>query len=330
MTHDKIAYLTALNVPRFQERKRDSHKGDYGRVLLIGGSLGMSGAIAMAGRAALVTGSGLVRLAVPERSLPIVASHAPELMTVALPENRSGKISLDAFARIMLLTEEADVVVIGPGLGRSAGLDALVMRLHREIKKPMLIDADGLNALASHSFDRMAESFAEAAANGAWRILTPHPGEFARLHSAVGLSAATTTNKVAADLRAADRVDTALDFMVLLNTRPLQQKSSGVVLVLKGFETIVTDGTHVCINTSGNPGMATAGSGDVLSGMITSLVGQRFSPLDAAKLGVYLHGRTADLALIASSIPQETMIASTLIDHIGQAIREWDVKAIQE
>ena len=323
MSHDNITSLTAQNVPRFPERKRDSHKGDYGRVLLIGGSFGMSGAIVMAGRAALVTGSGLVRLAVPERSLPMVASSMPELMTVAMPENRSGKISLDAYARLMSLAEEADVVVIGPGLGRSAGLDALVMRLHREVKKPMLLDADGLNALASHSFDRMAESFAEATANGGWRILTPHPGEFARLCGTV------------IPFRMTERVDAARDFVTALNmrsamnTRSLQGKSGGVILVLKGFETVVTDGTRTYVNTSGNPGMATAGSGDVLSGVIASLVGQRFSPLDAAQLGVYLHGRTADLAHDLSHIPRESVLASTLIDHIGPVIREWDTKATQ-
>ena len=322
MTHGNIAYLTAQSIPRFQERKCDSHKGDHGRVLLIGGSFGMSGAIAMAGRAALVTGSGLVRMAVPEFSLPIAASHTPELMTVALPENRSGKISLDAYARLMSLAEEADVVAIGPGLGRSAGLDALVMRLHREVKKPMLMDADGLNALASHSFDRMAESFAEVAASGVWRILTPHPGEFARLCGTV------------IPFRTTERVDAARDFVTALNmrsamnTRSLQGKSGGVILVLKGFETVVTDGTRACVNTSGNPGMATAGSGDVLSGMIASLVGQRFLPFDAAQLGVYLHGRTGNLALAVSGIPPESIIASTLIDHIGQAIRELNANVI--
>ena len=284
----------------------------------------MSGAIALAGRAALVTGSGLVRLAVPERSLPIVASHTPELMTLALPENRSGKISLDAFAQIMTLAEEADVVVIGPGLGRSAGLDALVIRLHREVKKTMLIDADGLNALASHSFDQLTKSFAEVAANGTWRILTPHPGEFDRLCGSV------------IPFRTTERVDavrnfvTALNIQSAMNTQSLQGKSGGVIMVLKGFETVVTDGEQVYVNTSGNPGMATAGSGDVLSGIIASLVGQRFSPLDAAQLGVYLHGRTADLALDASSVPKESIVASTLIDHIGLAIRELDTDTTGE
>ena len=307
MTHNDIISLTAQSVPRFRERRCDSHKGDYGRALLIGGSFGMSGAIALAGRAALATGSGLVRLAVPERALPIVASHAPELMTVALPENRSGRISLDAFSQILSLTEAADVVVIGPGLGRSAGLDALVMRLHRTVKKPMLIDADGLNALASHSFDRLAESFAESSANGAWRILTPHPGEFARLSG---------------NPHTAERVTAAREFISRLNTRP-SQGNGGVIQILKGSETVVTDGEQVFVNTSGNPGMATAGSGDVLSGMIASLVGQRFSPLDAARLGVWLHGRTADLALTATHVPMESITASTLIDHIGSAIRNF-------
>ena len=315
MQHDNIMYLTADNVPRFFERKRNSHKGDYGRVLLIGGSSGMSGAIALAGRAALFTGSGLVRLAVPERVLPIVASHTPELMTVALPENRSGKISLDAFPQIMSLVEEADVVAIGPGLGRSAGLDALVMRLHREVKKPMLIDADGLNALASWSCDRLAESFAETVANGTWRIFTPHPGEFARF-------------KVATDLRAAERVVATREFITRLNARS-SQGNGGVILVLKDSETIVTDGDQIFINTSGNPGMATAGSGDVLSGVIASLVGQRFSPLDAARLGVFLHGRTGDLVCSVSGIPQESITASTLIEHVGLAIWELNSSGTQ-
>ena len=326
MTYDNIAYLTARSVPKFRERLRDSHKGDYGRVLLIGGSFGMSGAIALTGRAALSTGSGLVRLAVPERVLPIAASHTPELMTVALPENRSGKISLDALPQIMALVDEADVVAIGPGLGRSAGLDALVMRIHRKVRKPMLIDADGLNALASFSFDHLAESFAEAAANGAWRILTPHPGEFARLWTSWKRYRSEDGDHAVTTLPA--RIAAARDFLLRLNVRT-SPPNGGIILVFKGYETIVTDGAQVFVNTSGNPGMATAGSGDVLSGIIASLIGQRFSPLDAANLGVYLHGRTGDLALSASHIPMESMNASTLIDHIGPAIRELDTSDLQ-
>jgi len=162
----------------------------------------------------------------------------------------------------------------------------------------------------------MAGSFAEVAANGAKRILTPHPGEFTRLCGNV----IPFTE---------DRVAIARTFASTMNTRSLQAKSGRVILVLKGSETVVTDGTQVYVNTSGNPGMATAGSGDVLSGMIASLVGQRFSPLDAAKLGVYLHGRTADLALAASNIPPESLIASTLIDHICPAIRDCDGNAME-
>ena len=319
MPHDIITYLNTTNVPRFHPRKRDSHKGDYGRVLLLGGSFGMSGAIALTGRAALVTGSGLVKLAVPERSLPMVAAHTPELMTVALPENRSGKISLDAFARIMPLVGEADVIAIGPGMGRSAGLDALVMRLHREVTKPMLIDADGLNALASYSFDRMAESFSEVTSRGVWRILTPHPGEFARLSK--GAELLRRDRRTNGNPSMAERVVATREFVSQLNVCP-QHGHGGIILVLKGNETVVTDGNQAFVNTSGNPGMATAGSGDVLSGMIASLIGQGFSPLYAAKLGVYLHGRSGDLAVTNLLIPQESITATTLIDHIGHAISE--------
>ncbi|MCL2624092.1 MAG: NAD(P)H-hydrate dehydratase, partial [Planctomycetaceae bacterium] len=277
-----------------------------------------------------------------------------------LPENRSGKISLDAFSQIMALAEEADVVVIGPGLGRSAGLDALVMRLYREVPRPMLIDADGLNALASHSFDRMAESFAQVAESGAWRILTPHPGEFARLVRGQGAGDREPTVSPA---NISERVVAAREFVTQQNARTEQKCSGevrtktpgqclptgvpiggiqtetpsnsgiqtetpgntcGIVLVLKGCETVVTDGEQIYVNTSGNPGMATAGSGDVLSGMIASLIGQRLSPMDAAKLGVWLHGRSADLALEISHTPHESITASTLIDHIGSAVWEWN------
>ena len=321
MSDIKICELTNESVPKFPERKRDSHKGDYGRVLIIGGSFGMSGAVALAGRAAICTGSGLVKLAVPERILPMTAGYSPELMTVPLRQTRSGKIAFDAYSQIMPLVDEADVIAIGPGLGRSGGLDALLLRLNREIKKPMLIDADGLNALANYGFDRMAASFAEAMVAGAWRILTPHPGEFVRLCHDV------YSEKIPRDTPG--RIATACDFLTRCcdQTNVTSETSGGVVLVLKGSETIVvcnnnTPRQQAFVNTSGNPGMATGGSGDVLSGMIASLIGQRFSPFDAAKLGVYLHGRTADLAHCESQIPHESITASTLVDHIAAAIRE--------
>ena len=328
MANTTICDLTKDSTPKFKERRRDAHKGDFGRLLLIGGSFGMSGAIAMAGRAAIVAGAGLVKLAVPESVLPMAACHAPELMSVALQETRSGRIAFAAHDRILSLAAEADVVAIGPGLGRSGGLDALVLRLNREIEKPMLIDADALNALAAYDFETMAASFAGTKADTACRILTPHPGEFARLCR--GFEATTTEQPTSKNRRAskdgktqdtAARIDAVCDFLTRLH-RCVGRSASGVILVLKGANTLITNGDSVFVNTSGNPGMATGGSGDVLSGMIASLVGQGFTPFDAAKTGVFLHGRAGDLALCESRIPFEAITATTLIDHIGPAIRE--------
>ena len=328
MTNTNICDLTKKNASKFPERTPDSHKGDYGRVLLIGGSFGMSGAIALAGRAAILSGAGLVKLAVPKSTLPLAAGYAPELMTVPLPETRSGKIAFGAYERLLPLIDEADVIAIGPGLGRSGGLDGLVLRLNREVRKPMLIDADALNALAAYDFKHMAASFAEAIANGASRVLTPHPGEFARLcHGLDNPAKLKTTTKIPRDTPG--RIAVACHFLEQLNAHAERTESrsndhvtGAVILVLKGAQTIVTDGCQVFVNTSGNPGMATGGSGDVLSGMIVSLIGQHFSPLDAAKTGVFLHGRAADLALVQSRIPFESITATTLINHIGAAIRE--------
>ncbi|MDR1494375.1 MAG: NAD(P)H-hydrate dehydratase [Planctomycetaceae bacterium] len=312
-----FSYITKETVPRFPTRKWDSHKGDFGRVLLVGGSVGMSGAIAASGRAAILTGSGLVKIAVPTSILPIVASFALEIMTSPLPENRSGKIAATAYEKILSLSEQADVVVLGPGLGRSAGLDALVFRLNREIRKPMLLDADALNAIASHGLERATDAFAAILSSGISRILTPHPGEFSRLNQ---------NNFAPRETR--QRVEAAENFLQRIqnsakNRRQLSSSASGeLTLVLKGAETVVTDGRQTFVNTSGNPGMATAGSGDVLAGIIASLIGQNFSLIDAAKLGAFLHGRTADIAYRQSQIPYESIIASTLINHIPDAINE--------
>ncbi|MDR1385131.1 MAG: NAD(P)H-hydrate dehydratase [Planctomycetaceae bacterium] len=311
-----FSYITNENVPRFPARKRDSHKGDFGRILLIGGSVGMSGAIAMSGRAAILTGSGLVKIAVPASILSIVASLTSEIMTVSLPENRSGKLTVTAYEKIFSLSEQADVVVLGPGLGRSAGLNALVFHLNREIRKPMLLDADALNAIASHGWECATDALATIVSSGVSRILTPHPGEFSRLNQCHLVPRGTL-----------QRVEAAEDFIQCIQnqmkSKSLSSPTSGeLVLILKGAETVVTDGRQTFVNTSGNPGMATGGSGDVLSGIIASLIGQHFSLCDAAKLGVFLHGRTADIAYHQSRIPHEAIIASTLINHIPDAIKE--------
>ena len=183
----------------------------------------------------------------------------------------------------------ATVVACGPGLGRSLGLDALVVRLYQEMAKPMVFDADALNALAAES---------EALAHpGGPRVLTPHPGEFARL---IG-------RKLDGDARNDAAVQLAAD--------------CGIVVVLKGHRTLVTDGRRRAINATGNPGMATGGMGDVLTGLITALWCQNLGPFDAARLGVHLHGLAGDLA--ADDLGQVSLMASDLIDYLPEAFQEY-------
>ncbi len=267
-------------------RPVDAHKGAFGLTLIIGGSRGMAGAVALAGMAALRGGAGLTRLAVPDVCLETVAAFEPSYMTTPLPCDRAGRISLAARDRIAELADAASVVAFGPGLGRSIGLDALVRSLYTSITAPLVVDADALNALAT------APNV--LARPGGPRILTPHPGEFARLLGGRSL---------AADERQAAAAELA--------------KRCGAVVVLKGHRTVITDGDQTTVNTTGNPGMASGGSGDVLTGLIASLVSQGLSPFDAAQLGVYLHGLAGDLA--AERVGQESLIASDLVEALPQA-----------
>ena len=256
--------------------------------LVVGGSRGMAGAAALAGMAALRGGAGLVRLAVPEPCLDTVAGFEASYMTVPLPADDAGRIAPEAFERLVELIEPATVVACGPGLGRSPGLDRLVARLYREVGKPMVFDADALNALATEP--------AALSHPGGPRVLTPHPGEFAGL--------------IAKKLDGEERNDAAVE---------LAARCGGVV-VLKGHRTLVTDGSRRAINTTGNPGMATGGSGDVLTGLITALACQGLEPFDAARLGVHLHGLAGDLA--AEEIGQVSLVAGDLIQFISEAF--WD------
>ncbi len=278
------------DLPFLPERPVESHKGNFGLALVIGGSRGMAGAVALAGMAALRGGAGLVRLAVPEPVLDTVAAFEPSYMTIALPADRHGRISLAAHERIVAAAAGATVVAVGPGLGRSLGLTALVYRLYAELPRTLVLDADGLNALADRR-DRWPTAPAP-------RILTPHPGEFARL---LGVSRVPGEQRESAALELACR--------------------RNVVLVLKGHRTLITDGQRRTINSTGNPGMATGGSGDVLTGLIAALACQGLEPYDAARLGVWLHGLAGDLA--AGELGQESLIASDLIRFLPNAFREY-------
>ena len=285
--------LPTLPLAQLPARRPESHKGDFGRALLVGGSRGMSGAIALAGIAALRGGAGLVKLAVPDVCLDVVASFEPSYMTAPLPSDNAGRIALSAKEVIAQLSDEATCLACGPGLGRSDELTELVGGLYETATQPIVFDADALNALSSR--DRGLLS-----ADGP-RILTPHPGEFRRL---IG--------------------DEGPEFSIeSLRDRAIRMAGEhGVVMVLKGHRTLITDGSRVTYNATGNPGMATGGSGDGLTGLITALVCQGLPPFEAAQLGVHLHGLAGDLA--AEKLGQTSMIARDLADHLPEAFRRLD------
>jgi NAD(P)H-hydrate epimerase len=291
----KLEDLTRAPLPVLPPRSAESHKGDYGRALLVGGSCGMSGAIGLAGLATLRGGAGLVTLAVPRSVQDVVAALEPSYMTRGLADE-DGHIAAAAADDIISLARGATVVAIGPGLGRSPALTHLVARVYREVDKPMVVDADALFALAERPEARHKPP--------APRVLTPHPGEFARL-----------TGDEPDDAR---RVEVAAKFA--------QRDATGnTIVVLKGHGTVVTDGTRFSVNQTGNPGMATGGAGDVLTGIITALLCQGLAPFDAARLGAYVHGLAGDLA--ADVVGQVSLIAADLIDYLPHAIKSPTVLA---
>jgi len=286
--------LTEINVlhETLLARPRDAHKGTFGTVLVVGGSSGMSGAVTLSGRASLRGGAGLTRVAVPAGIQPIVAAAQAEYTTVALSEDADGRISERAWEEISRQAELAGVVAVGPGMGQSEGLAVLVRRVWTELGKPVILDADGLNLLAK----QFPSSGGEKS-----RIITPHPGEFSRLS---GVS--------------------AHDPDAQRNAAVLWAKKHQCVVVLKGAGTLVTDGEFSWRNTTGNPGMATGGSGDVLTGLMAAIVAQLsphgISCLDAVRLAVYLHGKAGDLA--AAEIGEVSLTAGDVIRFLPAAIKK--------
>jgi len=279
---------TVTELPRLAPRELDSNKGDYGRVLIVAGSRGMAGAAVLCGSAALRGGAGLVTVAVPEEILSTVAACNPCYLTAPLPQDKEGKLS--NLARVLELAQANDVAAVGPGLGRSAEMTKLIAYLLGNIRMPLVLDADGINGLANQT-DGLKNHSAPI-------ILTPHPGEFARL---LDCDVATVQ---------ARRQDLAVQFA----------EKFGVVVVLKGHGTIVTDGRRVYLNRTGNPGMATGGTGDVLAGVIAALLGQGLEPFAAAQLGVYLHGMAGDFAQM--ELGEVSLIASDLLVYLPHAFRQ--------
>jgi ADP-dependent NAD(P)H-hydrate dehydratase len=283
-------------IPKLKPRAIDAHKGDFGKVLIIAGSFGMSGAAALAGRAALRAGAGLVRVATAKSALPIVASIEPSYTTIPLAEDKIGRISAKAINTILTAIGENDAAAFGPGIGISQDLQSVVQILIEQEKLRLVIDGDGLNNLSKLK-DWPSRLKAKV-------ILTPHPGEMKRLWS-----------RIFREEMPAERQQQAAQLA----------KHTGTVVVLKGAGTVVTDlstslktgGQKVYINKTGNPGMATAGSGDVLTGLITALIGQGLSNFDAAVLGVYIHGLAGDIT--AEKIGQVSLMATDIIESLPDA-----------
>ena len=267
-------------------RPRNSHKGDYGSVLLLCGSTGLTGAAVLAAQAASRTGSGLVFLGVPEAVYPICATQCRSQIVFPLPCDGEGRLSLAALDEIERRLHRMDAVLLGPGLGRGGDLPALVRALLTRCRVPMVLDADGLNALDGH-IDVLRGSSCPL-------ILTPHDGEFLRLGG---------------DPLAADRVREA---------REMARRGKCIVL-LKGNRTIITDGAAVYRNTTGNPGLACGGSGDVLAGILVSLLGQRVMPLEAAAGAAWIHGAAGDAC--AERLGEYGMIPEDLLQEIPRLLR---------
>ena len=262
------------------------HKGTFGKVYCLCGSVGFTGAPVFAGRAAMRMGSGLVYLGVPERAWSVVAAKCDEVMAFPLPDTGEGKLSLRAEEAIRAAAAPCDAVLMGCGLGRSAETDALTRRL-LDLPQPLVLDADGINVLAGH-IDELQRR------RGKVTVLTPHEGEFARI----------------GDLTAG-REASAAAFA----------KDHGVYLVLKGHRTVIAapDG-RLAVNPTGNSGMAKGGSGDILSGMAVSLLGQGLEPFAACCTAVYLHGLAGDLA--ARDKTERSMLPTDLLERIPDAVRE--------
>jgi NAD(P)H-hydrate epimerase len=272
-----------IHPPPIPPRPTEGHKGLFGRVLIVGGHDAMIGAPVLAGTAALRMGSGLVQIAVPRAILGVALSITPELIGLAL-DNTASRDLLDA-------ADSADAIVIGPGMGRSAAAKARLMRLVR-LGKPMVVDADGLNLLAAQK--KWPAAFKAGA------VLTPHPGEMARLNRLLG------RGRTPADEDG--RIDNAV----------AAAKAFGQVIVLKGDRTVVTDGARVYINRTGNSALSKAGSGDVLSGMLGCLLGQKMDRFEAACAATALHGSAGEIA--GKRLGLRSVLAREVIDAIPEAL----------
>lgn len=265
-------------------RTADAHKGDFGRILLLCGSRGYTGAAALAAMGALRSGAGVVYLGVPETIYAIEAIKLTEPVVFPLADD-NGMLSTTASSEIIARTQGMDAVLIGPGLGRSNGTFLAVKTVLENFTGPVVVDADGINVLSGH-IDILRGRTGPT-------IITPHPGEFQRICGKFP----------------ENRVEAAAEFAADANC----------ITVLKGHESVITDGRYCYINTTGNPGMATGGSGDVLAGIIVSLLGQKVAPLEAAACGAWLHGRAGDIC--ARELGQYGMLPTDMLNVLPKLLK---------
>lgn len=282
---------------RMPRRTSNSHKGNFGHILIIAGSPGYTGAAALTSRGALRAGAGLVTLGIPKSLNRIMEAKLTEVITRPLPETKDAALHTDAMGHILKLLDKTDVLALGPGLGIHTETASLIRKLIPKVKKPIVIDADGLNAL------RGDISILKVLRNC---VITPHPGELSRL-----------LKKPISEIQS-DRVGIARK-----TARELK-----ITVVLKGARTVIAspDG-YVFINPTGNSGMATAGSGDVLTGMLASLIGQGLSPADASVVSVYIHGLAGDIA--AKEKGEACLLASDIVEYLPKAMMEISVHGSQ-
>ena len=261
-----------------------AHKGCFGKVLLLCGSVGFTGAAALAAKAALRSGAGLIFLGVPQSIYAIEAIKLDEAIVFPLPEE-DGKLSEKAVDVILRRMPQMDAVLIGPGLGQSNGVLAVVRKVLEEFHGPVVVDADGINVLSTHRDILRGRT--------GLTIVTPHDMEFVRIGGFIGDDRAEAAASLAREL--------------------------GCIVLLKGHRTVISDGTVCYINQTGNPGMAVGGSGDVLSGIIVSLLGQHISPLEAAACGAWIHGAAGDLC--ARELGQYAMLPSDMIQTLPRLLK---------
>ena len=266
------------------DRAKNAHKGDFGKILLLCGSKGYTGAAYLAAMGALRSGAGLVFLGVPESIYAIEAVKLNEAIVFPLPDE-DGKLSTAAIPEILERLPQMDAVLIGPGLGQSNDTLAVVSMVLKAAQSPVVLDADGINLIAAH------KDIVRGRTNPT--ILTPHAGEFARLGGSMDVDRLLAAEAMAREL--------------------------GSILLLKGHRTVVSDGSTTYINTTGNPGMAVGGSGDVLAGIITAFVGQGVDPLQAAACGAWVHGAAGDIC--AAQMGQYGMLPTDMVQVLPRLLK---------